>query len=249
MALIAFAGPSVGSPDPAAARRIDFRPPARCGDITRAVRERPAAIGLIDGVFETAASVWHKEILYALEQGVVVFGAASIGALRAAELEPFGMIGIGEIFAAYRDGRLEDDDEVAVLHGPGEVGYLPLTEAMINVRAAVAGAEQAGVLTPDAAWVFCRVAKELFYKRRTWVRIAAGAVAGGVAADVVRRFERWRVRSGVDVKRRDAALLIDAMLGPGAVPAAGGARPVLSRTKYWLGHLEVFDAGRVQPQA
>src|SRR5579871_5420612 len=135
MALIAFAGPTIGKPDTAAAKRIDFRPPARCGDITRVVDERPAVIGLIDGVFETAAAVWHKEILHALEQGVVVLGAASIGALRAAELEPFGMIGIGEIFRAYRDGRLEDDDEVAVQHGPAEVKYLPLTEAMVNVRA------------------------------------------------------------------------------------------------------------------
>ena len=45
--------------------------------------------------------------------GTQVFGAASMGALRAAELAPFGMIGVGAIFAAYRDGRLTGDDEVA----------------------------------------------------------------------------------------------------------------------------------------
>src|SRR5688572_32760283 len=50
--------------------------------------------------------------------GVRVFGAASMGALRAAELQPFGMIGVGQVFQAYRRGHLTDDDEVAVAHGP-----------------------------------------------------------------------------------------------------------------------------------
>jgi hypothetical protein len=64
-----------------------------------------------------------------------VFGAAGIGALRAAELDAVGMRGIGKIFEGYRDGILRDDDEVAVLHGPEELGYPPLTEALVNIRA------------------------------------------------------------------------------------------------------------------
>ena len=76
--------------------------PARQGDIWRAVRaHRPVAIGLIDGVFFHEPAVWHREILWALAEGVHVFGAASMGALRAAELEPFGMRGVGRVFAAY----------------------------------------------------------------------------------------------------------------------------------------------------
>ena len=60
------------------------------------VRESaPRAIGIIDGVFLDVASVWHREILWALSQGVHVFGAASMGALRAAELDGFGMRGVG----------------------------------------------------------------------------------------------------------------------------------------------------------
>ena len=67
----------------------------------RAVRaHRPRAIGLIDGVFLDVPAVWHRELLWALSEGVHVFGAASMGALRAAELAPFGMRGVGTIFAA-----------------------------------------------------------------------------------------------------------------------------------------------------
>jgi hypothetical protein len=100
-----FSGPTL--PPREAEARLDALclPPARQGDIWRAVRaHRPAAIGLIDGVFLDAPAVWHREILWALSEGVHVFGAASMGALRAAELDGFGMRGVGRIYAAYRNG-------------------------------------------------------------------------------------------------------------------------------------------------
>ena len=110
-------------------------PPAGVGDIARAVRRGPRAIALIDGMFERVLPVWHKEILWAMARGVHVFGAASMGALRAAELHAFGMQGVGRIFEAYRYGELEADDEVAVLHGPADLGFVAVTEALVNVRA------------------------------------------------------------------------------------------------------------------
>jgi hypothetical protein len=56
---------------------------------------------IIDGLFYHTAPVRHKEILILLAQGVTVIGAASMGALRAAELHPYGMTGVGSIFDAY----------------------------------------------------------------------------------------------------------------------------------------------------
>ena len=61
--------------------------PAAVGDILRATRKRGVKrIALVDGYFERMAAVWHKEILVALERGIAVYGAASMGALRAAAL-------------------------------------------------------------------------------------------------------------------------------------------------------------------
>src|SRR5258708_4117885 len=104
--------PGVRPADP----RFDWRPPVRQGELYRAALDRPAVIGVIDGYFEVTPTVWHKEILWAMTQGIHVFGAASIGALRAAELDVFGMRGIGRIYDDFRDGVLEDDDDVALLH-------------------------------------------------------------------------------------------------------------------------------------
>jgi hypothetical protein len=61
------------------------------GDVYRLWRRRPRAIGIVDGYFEHVPAVLHKEIMWIMEHGVHVFGSASVGALRAVELEMFGM--------------------------------------------------------------------------------------------------------------------------------------------------------------
>src|SRR5438552_18870027 len=89
---------------------------------------------LIDGVFESQPSVWHHEILDALDSGVQVFGGASTGALRAAELYSFGMAGVGRIFQSYRDEVIIDDSEVALLPAGADHAWRPLTVPLLNVR-------------------------------------------------------------------------------------------------------------------
>jgi hypothetical protein len=105
-------------------------PPARQGELlSTMLRFRPSVVVLIDGVFHQSQSVWHKEIGYALMRGVVVIGAASMGALRAAEMHRYGMIGIGEVYKRYRDGE-EDDSLVAMSFDP--TTYKPLSNAVVG---------------------------------------------------------------------------------------------------------------------
>jgi hypothetical protein len=112
----------------------EYRPPAAKGDVLLALHERPRVIVIVDGYFEVVPSVWHKEILVALAEGVHVFGAASMGALRAAELESFGMIGAGTVYDSFRRGVLEGDDEVALLHLGADQGYRPVSQALVEIR-------------------------------------------------------------------------------------------------------------------
>ncbi|MGO7565147.1 TfuA-like protein, partial [Rhizobium johnstonii] len=66
-----------------------YLPPVGCEDVVRAVAEyTPSSIVLIDGVFAQRPAVRHQEILWAIARGVRMYGEASIGALRAAELAP-----------------------------------------------------------------------------------------------------------------------------------------------------------------
>ncbi len=187
-----------------------MRPPAAQGDIYRACQQRPQIIGLIDGYFEGVPSVWHKEILWALTLGVAVFGSASMGALRAAELDVFGMTGIGRIYEWYRDGVIEDDDEVALLHGPAEAAYMPLSEPMVNVRASCAAAVEAGVLDQAAAEIVVSAAKSLYYKERVWQTVVARAGTCGLDPTVCKILADWLASGRIDQKQRDAVALIEA---------------------------------------
>ena len=217
MSTVVFAGPTIPAREIEARIACTVLPPAAQGDVLRATRAGARTIALIDGVFERVLPVWHKEILWALSQGVQVWGAASMGALRAAELHAFGMRGVGWIFAAYRDGSLEADDEVAVLHGPAEVGFAAVTEALVNVRATLDAALAAGVLDPDAARAGLAAARALHYRERTWEAIAAasGAVGG--------RLRAWVAEGRVDRKRLDAMALLEALAAESTAPTGPAA--------------------------
>jgi hypothetical protein len=208
---VLFAGPSLygfdWSANPPGGDPIDCRGPAGQGDIARAVVEGATVIGLIDGRYEDVAAVWHKEILYALDQGVQVLGGASMGALRAAECADFGMVGIGAVFERYRSGALADDAAVAQLHAPEEMGYLPLTEALVNVEATIERFRKLQAVTDAEAGRLEASARALFFKERTYRRILSHAglddhgERGKRLAELIKRCK-------VDVKREDALTLL-----------------------------------------
>jgi hypothetical protein len=211
MRVFVFVGPTI--PVLEARRHLDatYLPPVAQGDVYRVACLQPFAIGIIDGYFEAVPSVWHKEILWAMSRGISVYGSASMGALRAAELAAFGMQGVGKVFEAFRDGATEDDDEVAVLHAPAERNYASISVAMINIRATVAVAVAAGVLTASSGLELERIAKELFYPERCYEEILSCGVKRGLRSDEVESFRKWLPRGQVDQKREDAVAMLQAI--------------------------------------
>jgi hypothetical protein len=232
MTAIVFVGPSLGPARKPPPPGVTLAPPAACGDIARAVQDGARAIGLIDGLFETTPAPWPQEILWSLSRGVPVIGAASMGALRAVECEAFGMIGVGRVFRAYRSGRIRADDEVAVLHGPREAGYVPVSEALINVRATLAEAERCGVLGARQHAQVLQAAQALFWKDRVWETILKRAIRAGLSERAARRLAAWIERNAIDMKRLDARLLLRRM--PELLRQRPRQRTSFVRTKYWL---------------
>ncbi|MFY2557533.1 TfuA-like protein [Corallococcus terminator] len=201
--LVVFLGPSLPAEEARKLAPCVVLPPARQGDVWRALGAKPRAIALVDGVFEAQPSVWHHELLAALEAGVAVFGGSSMGALRAVELAPHGMVGVGRIFGWYRDGVISDDAEVALLHADAEHGWRPLTVPLVNVRHVAELAREAGVLNARLARGLVDVASALFYQERTWPRLVERARAGWSEA-TRDAWERWFSKGVEDLKRQDA---------------------------------------------
>ena len=167
MSIYIFLGPSLSQEHAVKLLEATYLPPIQQGDLIRLLERKPQYVGIVDGYFETVPAVWHKEILFAMEQGVHVFGAASMGALRAAEMHSLGMVGIGTIFQWYRDGKIVADDEVAVRHGPAELGYLPLNNPLVDIRDSCDEALCEKIIDEDASRQIVAAAKRLPFWERT----------------------------------------------------------------------------------
>jgi hypothetical protein len=206
-----FTGPTLSPHEARTVLDAVYLPPVSQGDVYRAAQKRPLAIGIIDGYFERVPAVWHKEILWAMSQGIHVFGSASMGALRAAELAPFGMVGVGEIYDDYRTAVIEDDDEVAVVHGPAETGYQVLSEAMVNIRCTLESAESKGVLTALTRAALERLAKGLFFPERSYPLILARGVECGLPVAELEALRLWLPGGQINRKREDALAMLQMM--------------------------------------
>jgi hypothetical protein len=215
MMSIVFAGPSLYGVPPDRLAGVDLRPPARKGDLLAAVHAGATAIGIVDGTFEYGASVWHKEILFALRHGIAVFGAASMGALRAAECADFGMIGVGRVFGDYAQGRRRSDGDVAMVHAPAALGYRPLTEALVDMDETVARLQAAGKIAPALARQLGKAASVLHFKDRTWPQVLAIADIPSDEKDQLAALLRTHRAS---IKTEDALALIDRLRALSPVP-------------------------------
>jgi len=212
MSVYVFTGPTL--PPQTARRNWDvptYLPPVAQGDLYRAARGKPWGIGIIDGYFERTPAVWHKEILWALSRGIHVYGSASMGALRAAELAAFGMVGVGEIFQDYASQVIEDDDEVTLTHAPAGRNYQPASEAMINIRHTLAKAVQEGILSASTATCLTQIGKALFYPCRTYEEILEEGLRRQLPAAELQALRAWLPAGRVDQKRLDALAMLSRM--------------------------------------
>lgn len=183
---------------------LDVRAPVAQGDLFRLLGDPPDVVALVDGVFLQSPAVLHKEILALVARGVRVLGASSMGALRAAELAPFGVEGVGEVFEAYARGDIDGDDEVAVVHEPGERGFAPMSEALVNVRAWLRAAALSELLPKAAAAAVVREVKRWHFTERTAARLhrLVHEVAGSRADACMDRL------AAANLKRHDALRLL-----------------------------------------
>ncbi len=161
---VVFLGPSLPKSEADQILKADLRPPVKRGDLP-ALEDGVDVIGIIDGVFMGEAAVGHREIIDKLKSGVKVYGGSSMGALRAAELHDFGMIGVGTIFDQYLNGKIDGDDEVALIFNPETLE--PLSEPLVNMRLNLQGAVGVGLITELEAAHIIVCLKSIYFPKRS----------------------------------------------------------------------------------
>lgn len=164
-----YLGPTLSVTTARSILDAEYLPPIKRGDLARLGPEIEC-IGIVDGEFYQNLAVSPKEILPLLERGVRVYGASSMGALRATELASCGMIGVGCIFEAYCDGVLDADDEVAVAYDP--VTYRATSAPLVNIRFALQNAVDQGLIEPSRVAEVIRAVKGMYFPDRSYRLVA-----------------------------------------------------------------------------
>jgi hypothetical protein len=209
--LAVFAGPTLEASEARPILPGLYLPPAEQGDLVKLARERRVrGVVLIDGAFGRVPAVRHKEILWILSQGIPVWGAASMGALRAAELADYGMQGFGVIYRWYRRTPFLDDDEVAVAMGPPELGSRPLSDALVNIRASLRRAERSSVVRRELRLILEDMARRTYFPQRTYSHLIEEArrLLGARHRNELDDLSLWLAANAVDRKRMDALGLL-----------------------------------------
>jgi hypothetical protein len=170
---IIYVGPSVSVEKAKIIFDADYRLPAKKGDLLRLLMgsdDNHLIVGLIDGLFLQEYPPTPIEVFQLVHRkNTVVLGGASLGALRAVELEKYGMIGIGKIFELYKKNKIIADDEVAVTFSQ-ETQQLQ-SEAMIDIRYNLFIASRKRVIDKETRRATLRVAKNIYFPYRNYLDI------------------------------------------------------------------------------
>ena len=193
--IVVYLGPTLARSTAQSWLNATYLPPIKRGDLATLPHE-VQIVGIIDGVFHQSLAVSPKEIIALLDRGVRVYGASSIGALRAAETHMYGMIGVGEIFAMYRDRLIDADDEVAVAYDPSS--ERAVSEPLVNIRSALRLAVAQGLIPSKEAGEIISTMKGIYYPSRSYQLV--GRMSPALAP--------FLKATRYDQKRDDAVLLL-----------------------------------------
>lgn len=181
---------------------VIYKKPIKRGDLGLALKEHPDIIAIIDGVFHQNSAVGHKEILNVMKNGIKVFGASSMGALRASELDELGMVGIGHVYNQYASGEVESDDDVAVMLDSESLEAL--SEPLINMEYVFTNASSEGIISEDEKEELLSIAKKTYYPQRSYAKTLAESNLDDSTKEKLIDF----IRMSPDIKKEDAKDLI-----------------------------------------
>lgn len=200
-----FLGPSLARHKAERLLPANYYPPVRMGDVYRLIATGVQTIVIIDGVFHNTTPVWQRELVAAMDRGITVIGASSMGALRAAELDCLGMVGHGQIYAWYRDGVIDGDDEVALLHADEALGYQGISEPMVNIRYNLGLAVEHSVLSHEQADALIGLAKDRFFGDRSYHLLLQSPLVASMPAAQRADLTDLLTDAPINLKQIDAA--------------------------------------------
>ena len=205
---IVFLGPSLKLDKAKKIINAEFRPPAKKGDFIKlSLMSETRKVVLIDGVFLQDYPPTPIEVFQVISKSnFKVYGSASIGALRAEELEKFGMEGIGKIFGFYKKDIINSDDEIAVTF---DSNYNLLSEAMIDVRYNIFLAWKHQIIDKETKQIMTKLAKRIYFPYRSYDNIIEKSLdLFPSQRKFILKFKEYILTNRVSLKESDAQITL-----------------------------------------
>lgn len=181
---------------------VIYKRPIQRGDLGQALKEHPDIVAIIDGVFHQNSAVGHKEILNVINSGIKVYGASSMGALRASELDSLGMIGVGYVYNQYATGEVDSDDDVAVMLDSETLEAISVP--LINMKYVFTNAVSEDIITEDEKEELLKIAKKTYYPQRNYGKTLSDSDLDYEKKNMLIDF----IRTSPDIKKEDAKELL-----------------------------------------
>lgn len=211
MKTIVFSGPSIAEAEVHQLAACTHAPPIKRGDLAAAGDYDLFVI--LDGEFGQNLSVSPKEILAVLDKGKTVIGAASMGALRASELDRSGMIGVGWVYDYFRRCAVRRDADVALVYAPFD--FKPMTVPMVDLEYWMEQTSVAGPIRNRERALLLKTARDIFFTERTPDRLmdALRRAVGGDTLDALLAFSGGTIPNVKSIDAAEAVRLSASLAG------------------------------------
>lgn len=145
-------------------------PPVKRDDLYEDITNGIRVIVIIDGRFHQSLSISCGEIMDALRCGLSVYGSSSMGALRAADMHPFGMYGVGEIYEFIKTSDAFRDDFLGQTFDE-ENDCRSLTTPYVDFYFNLKKLSSKGLISSDAFKKLLKIFEKLHYSQRDWASL------------------------------------------------------------------------------
>jgi len=226
--ILAFTGGSLPPADRSTGEDIVYVAPAEQGDMIATVLEGFETALIMDGYFYTKFPCTPFEVMLAMEEGVNVFGASSIGALRAVELDRYGMNGMGYVYEYLKASDVKPYHIVAQTYTEGDA---QLTVPLVQLISFLESAVRDGVIGQDEFRTCFHAAESIHFPslsyRHLFSKLVGEKRIEPAKVALLEKYYDKKGRDEFDVKKKDALLLMKSFSA-----VIGGREPDYTSTTF-----------------
>lgn len=210
--IIVFGGPSLSLIKIKEHNHFEYKPPIKRGDLLNIIdthRGKPIVL-ITDGIFGDSLSITPNECIEYINNGGLLFGCSSIGALRAADCYSRGMVGVGDIFMGYHLGYYHSESDVAVLYD--KISFQEITYSFAHIDYLLKILVRKNLITTIDVRKIVKLIRNIMWYERTQINILQIILSATTCEKTTNLFKELMISDIHNPKKNDALLACSYLL-------------------------------------